>query len=121
MCAAAEQNCQPTPGRLSPLHFIPQHWVQIVQLLAALVTTVALAVTAALSLRPQSGSAKSVNRLAVHFHEQEYIAICAIVKVSSLQCEHWTDFPLSSRPSWLILTTGYLQMAIFTAPAGPAT
>ena len=109
MSAASEQHCQPTPARLSPLHFIPQHWVQIVQLLAALVTTVALAVTAALSLRPQSGSAQSVNRLAGLFHEQEYIAICAIVKVSSLQCKRSAldkVFPSSSRHPWLILTTG---------------
>ena len=88
MSAASEQSSQPTPARLSPLRFIPQHWVQIVQLLAALVTTVALAVIAALSLRPQSGSAKSVNRLAGHFHEQQYVAICAIVKVGSACAQH---------------------------------
>ncbi len=109
MSAASEHHCQPTPGRLSPLRFIPQHWVQIIQLLAALATTVALTVTAALSLRPQSGSANSVNRLAGHFHEQQYIAICAIVKVSSLQCVRSafiTGFRLSSRLAWLMLTVG---------------
>eukprot|EP00891_Asterochloris_glomerata_P008705 jgi/Astpho2/8705/Aster-05272 len=42
--------------------------------------------------RAQSGSADSVHRLAGHFHEQQYIAICAIVKDQPLDISFWLHY-----------------------------